>query len=102
MEQLHEGGYNGLIKGIIKDIVNETTGIKGTELAVNFVAHCKEHDIDIPKTEDFFCYMDELINTQEIIELDYVLSGNDCRIRSLYFPARTKLYPIGEIETKNK
>ena len=93
----------GIIKGIIKEIVNDSTGIKVTELVTQVYVHCREREIDIPDTGKYMLkllrYVDDLVNDHEIIELDYVLLVSDYRIKSLYFPKGTKLYPIGEVET---
>lgn len=99
MTDSYEGEYDDLIKNIIRGIVNESTGIKATELVTNVCVHCREHNINIPATEDYFRYFDELVNAQEIVELDYVLTISDYKIKLLYFPQGTQLYPIGEVTT---
>ena len=102
MVEFFEGGYDGQIMGILIDMVNESTGIKAVQLASDLCVHCKKHNIDIPSTEEYFNYIDELVNAQKIVELDYTLIRMDYRIKTMYFPAGTQFYPIGEVTTTIK
>lgn len=85
-------------KMIISNVVNGNTGIKATELVTNVMVICRERCIVVPDTGSYFQYIDELINEGEIVELEYTLSDSDYRLRSLYFPKGTQLYPIGGVD----
>lgn len=85
MENLH--------KEILK-IVNESTGIKATELicAIDplIIGDCRntsEENINVPEVLNY------MVNVGMIIELEYVIPLMPYRIKSMYFPAGTILTP---------
>lgn len=80
------------IKERISKIVNDSTGLKSTELAVKVV--CEVPDCN---TNEVLHLIEELVKEGEIIELEYILPQINYRIKSIYFPKGTDiLLKLGE------
>lgn len=73
---------------LVRNIVEESTGIKAVELATAVVWAIEEKErkqnYDIWKDA-----LDPLIEAGEIVELEYVLPTMDYRIKSIFFPKGT-------------
>jgi hypothetical protein len=81
------------LDNILVEIVTERGPIKGTELAVEFTKTVLEKNTfmnDITGI-DVTSRLDNLVGERRIIEIEYVLPQLDFRVKSMYFPAETKL-----------
>jgi len=73
-------------KEIIKTKIDNSTGIKGVELSLAVM------DVVNPaifKFEEYWNAITELVESGEVMELEFVLPQIDYRTKSIYFPKGT-------------
>jgi hypothetical protein len=78
---------------IIRRIVNESTGIKAVELATEVAIAMHEADERATTYDIWEDGLDPLIESGEILELEYVLQDMDYKLKSIFFPKGTKIEP---------
>ena len=78
---------------IIRKMVNESTGIKAVELATRVAVAMHEVEERATNYDIWEDGLDPLIESGEIIELEYILPDTDWRIKSIFFPKGTKIEP---------
>ncbi len=77
---------------LIVETVNESTGIKGTELAVKVAGKLKK--IGVEWTLDgnsFVNILNECVKQDKIMEITFILPEMPNKIKSFYLPAGTKV-----------
>lgn len=77
-----------LIKQLITEIVNESTGIKATDLILRIVEKTIPFDVGCDLVTE--C-IEELVRDKKITELEYTLPRMTYRIKSIYFPTGTSI-----------
>jgi uncharacterized membrane protein YcjF (UPF0283 family) len=77
------------LKEKIVAIVNENTGIKATQLVTDVVIQCHNTNEIHPGTENLLQAINELVESGEIVELEFVLPSMEYRVKSIYFPKGT-------------
>jgi len=83
-------------KNIILDIVNTYPGIKGVELVTQYINALNEKSLlkedEHDSASDTVSVIESLVKEEKLIEVEYVLSTAPYRVKSIYFPANTKIY----------
>ncbi len=74
-------------KQLILDRINGSTGVKAVDLVVSIMS--KEVNPQVFKLEEYDNALRELVDSGQIIEMEYVLPHMDYRTKSIYFPKRT-------------
>ena len=74
----------------VVEIVKENPGIKSTELAAKLTIKKCENNLKVEGSE-IVKAIDDAAKEGLIIEMDYILPSTPYRIKSIYFPADTKL-----------
>lgn len=74
----------------VVEIVKENPGIKSTELAAKLTIKKCENNLKVEGSE-IVKAIDDAAKEGLIIEMEYILPSTPYRIKSIYFPADTKL-----------
>lgn len=78
---------------IIINLINENPGINNCKLVMKtmeIVYRMNNYKVtETPK--DFLKNLEELVNSKELVEVEYILPTMDYRIKSLFFPKGTKI-----------
>lgn len=74
----------------VVEIVKENPGIKSTELAAKLTIKKCENSLKV-EGHEIVKAIDEAVTEGLILEIEYVLPSMPYRIKSVYFPANTKL-----------
>lgn len=89
-----------MFKNIILTIVYDEGVIKGTELAARvleefFIRKTPDEAKHHSKLTDLYHQaLNKLIEDQEIVEIEYTLPYMTYRVKSLYFPAHTRIKKV--------
>ena len=78
---------------MVRVAVNESTGIKAVQLATEIAVTMHKAGEQATKYDIWEDALDLLIETGEIIELEYILPDVDYRLKSIFFPKGTKIEP---------
>lgn len=79
------------LKDIIRDIVINQGSIKNVSLALKVLEKTTPNYFE---TDDYHKAIEELVTQGDIVEVEYILSDADYRIKSVYFPRGTKILNI--------
>lgn len=73
------------LRKCILDIVTQSTGIKGNELAVEVATRC------CVDADDYVELMNKLVEDGSIIEVEVILPQTPYRVKSVFFPKGTRV-----------
>lgn len=74
------------MRAIILNMVNVHQGIKGVDLALKVMGEINPVIFNI---EEYWITLDSLIQSKEIMEVEYILPQLNYRVKSIYFPKGT-------------
>lgn len=78
------------IEAIILKAINDSTGIKATELILRVIRELMPKDLNVGEFEEL---LTSLVDKGEIVELEYTVPKLDYRVKSIYFPKGTEFLP---------
>lgn len=78
------------LRGIILEKVNQSTGIKGSELATEVCVRFMEGGINVT-IENYRLLIEQLVKEGEIVEIEFCLPSMPERIKSIFFPKGTNI-----------
>jgi hypothetical protein len=76
------------IRTAILDTVNNRHGVNGVDLVLNVMGIIGPSQLD---NTEYVYTLTNLVETGEIVELEFILPVMDYRVKSIYFPKGTKL-----------
>ncbi len=80
------------LKSVLFEMIDNSSGIKATDVATRFVSRCYEQSLECEEMDLWLILLNELVDEEEIVELEYIVPSMEYRIKSMYFPKGTKLY----------
>lgn len=83
------------IKDTIVEIVNHGTGCKAPELISLITAH-DPSIVSLREYREVPALIAELVKENRIVEVEYILPTMDYRVKSMLFPAGTKLHIVNQ------
>ena len=81
------------IKTLIRNAIQESYGIKATELISAVLPKCIAI-ASLPDV-DLVSLINEMVTDKEIVELEVILPSCNYRVKSMYFPAGTGISVVG-------
>lgn len=75
------------VKDWVRKVVNESNGIKAIDLRSRMII---EDEGQFPTIDECDRIIQELVDSGEIVELEFIVQQMDYRIKSMYFPKGTR------------